>query len=279
MDHQADKQEFPLMDDLRTRILKSVGQATATQWISSQQEKQMMPRLTRPSLPRLSAKELESLQKSDTGIFLPRRRQSVEVHGAENPSPKSSFGFSGSFTKIVATSQSVDGFLLLKIDRKKLGYLNSDSLRMFRWDEQLRRFELIRYSIVDSHREYVVARIALPGVYTIIGLHAHQAVLETIQIACQSKGVYQRLPVKSREAQKKRICGLVLCARKNGQLLDGLGDDICDDCLAIPTDRFFDLPECQIIEEVTCRDSDWECIRPFEIIGSEGRPHNRGIGC
>src|SRR5215216_6362318 len=100
MDHQSDKQELPLMDDLLTRMLNSVGNATATQWTASQKEKQMMPRLTRPSLAGLTLKELKRLHKSDAGIFLPRLGQWAEVHLAENPSPKGSFGFTGSFAKI-----------------------------------------------------------------------------------------------------------------------------------------------------------------------------------
>src|SRR5687767_6357949 len=62
------------------------------------------------------------------------------------------------------------------------------------------------------------------------------------------------------------------------QLVDGPGN-ICDDCLGIPTDVFFDLPECQIIEETRCTDSDWECVGPFEIIGTEDEVFTRGIGC
>ena len=41
--------------------------------------------------------------------------------------------------------------------------------------------------------------------YTVIGLHRHPAVLETIRIACERKGAYPRLPAKSRDALKKRI--------------------------------------------------------------------------
>lgn len=279
MDLESDKQEAPLIRDLRDKVLKSVGQATETQWTTSQQEKHMMPRLARPSLARLSAKELERLHESDAGIFLPRHRQSLDVCGADNPSPNASFGFTGVFAKVVAKSQSVDGFLVLKTERKKLEHLASESLRMFRWDERQRRFKLVPHSMVDPQGAYVAARIARPGVYAIIGLPLHPAVLETVNIACQLKGLYRRVPTELRHALKKRTCELILCARDMGQFLDGLRGNICDDCLGIPTDVFVDLPECQLIGEIRCTDSDWECVGPFEIIGTEDEVFNRGIGC
>lgn len=282
MDLDTDKQEASLIHDLREKVLKSVGKATATQWTTSQQAKHTMPRIAQPSLAGLSAQELERLRKSDAGIFLPRYRQSLEVSGAENPSPKASFGFTEVFANVSAKSRAVDGFLVLKIKRKQAKQLAPESLRMFRWDERQRHFKLVPHSVVDPQGAYVAARIAYPGLYTIIGLHLDVAVLETVKIACQLKELSQRVPTEARDALKKRTCEQILCAGDSGQPMGGDRGNLCEQCIEMPTDLFFDLPECQILTERRCTDADWECVGPFEIIRDEDNARAAsysGIGC
>ena len=73
---------------------------------------------------------------------------------------------------------------------------------MFRRDERQRRFKLVPYSMVDPQGAYVSARIAHHGLYAIIGLHLDPAVLETVKIVCQLKGLSQRVPTEARDALK-----------------------------------------------------------------------------
>jgi photosystem II stability/assembly factor-like uncharacterized protein len=275
----ANQQDAPLRGDLLDSVLKNVGKAAVAQWTAALREKQALPRLAPAKAARLSAKELERLHRSNGGIFLPRHPQSVVVSRADNLLPKASFGFTGVFAKVVAKSQFIDGILVLRTEHKQVEHLVSESLRMFRWDERQRRFKLVPHSMVDPQGGYVSARIAHPGVYAIIGLHLDPAVLETVKIVCQLKELSQRVPIAAREALKKRTCELILCAGDRGAAVGGDGSNLCEQCIEIPTDVFFDLPECQILTEPRCTDSDWECVGPFEIIGEEDSVFNRGIGC
>jgi hypothetical protein len=70
----------------------------------------------------------------------------------------------------------------LRFNSDKLGNIARDTLRLFKWDEQSKLFELISCSGVISKQDFVWGKIHRPGLYAIIGLNSNPLFVRTIQV-------------------------------------------------------------------------------------------------
>jgi hypothetical protein len=256
-------------------VLASVDRASAEERVRFAEAKQDMLRLGRPTPPPLTLAERAALDASTAGIVLPFLPGAPRVVPTPNPAPSSSFGFA---SDSVLVEQTADHHIVIKTDGARVRRLQPESLRIFRWDAQQRRFALIHGSSPGPGGSFATARIAEGGIYTVVGLPAAPPLLETVTVACRLARQHRDDPADTRAAQQKRTCELVLCAADPGPTAPASLRDICEACLTMPTDAFFDLPECQILSEAACRDSDWDSVGPIVITGGP-EPFNRGIGC
>ena len=242
---------------------------------------------------------LDEFETSEVGGFISKEFTSVHLRLGENPNEKGSFGFVGSYAAVEAEG-SLDGLLALRFDPAKLGWVVRESLRLFRWDESTERFLMIPGSDVSRVGDYVFGQISQPGLYAIIGVHAHPLVLGTIWVFCNFRDLIHAIPSEMGRDFQDRICQLILCApdlmnvmkdpsvfqesaRANGWEgflppegggleLPPLGDsfqDWCERCTGI---RYGSLPECEIIDRggllpVFCVAPRWETVGPIDLSG------------
>jgi photosystem II stability/assembly factor-like uncharacterized protein len=265
-------------------ILRAVGRAAPDDWRAALRAKHRQPRRRRPAPPRLSTDAFAHLASNEAGLLdSPAAGERISVPVAENPAPHGSFGFAGVCANVESDQTFTATFLYVSTTGGHVEHLQPDSLRLFRWDATRRRFALVPHSQSHPEAGYVAGRIVRGGLYAVIGLPRHAALLETVRIACGLRDRLRRAGPSSRDAFKKRLCELVLCARDLWPVntRDSLPIDVCRTCLEMPSDALFDLPECELIGPGVreCRDGAWENLGPFEIVGTTGEAFNRGIGC
>lgn len=241
---------------------------------------------------------LEKLKENEVGIFVGKQDHQASVELARNPDEKGSFGFVGIFATVEANSPFVDGLLVLPFNPKKLELVARESLRLFRWDENTKRFAKVPRSEVSRAGNYVFGHITQPGQYTIIGVNAHPLVLHTVKVLCALRGVLRAAPRELGRTIQDRICQLILCAP---DMLEAVKDplvwnelyregalegyplpngdpglppyvdvsqNLCERCLGMPVAV---VPECEIIDEglfgPICVDLGWASVGPFDLSG------------
>lgn len=241
------------------------------------------------------------------GAYLPGgAKPKVTIAGAKNPAADSSFGFVGK-TVSVKSDGLVDGVLALPFATDKLDDIARQSLRLFRFDPQEKRFRIVRGSVPSAYGDYVFGRIATTGHYSIIGLRTEPASLQTFRVAA-ALGPVGRMFGDMPEL-RERLCLLILCAPELqarfddphvmeqmmwAHAMDGLpypsermpppnrrGDgfrgDICDFCLGQSGTR---IPEIDILEEFPpfgttpgCNEGPWETAGPVDLAGCVKHVH------
>lgn len=86
-----------------------------------------------------------------------------------------------------------------------------ETLRLFRWDENMQSFQNIFSSGVRNYgNDYVWGRITLPGTYAIIGLQSHPLVIRTAKIFAILSDLMNELKPEVRKRLHERICKLIL---------------------------------------------------------------------
>jgi hypothetical protein len=142
--------------------------------------------------------------------------------------------------------------ITIEYSPEHLGWVNPESLRVFRVDVEKRRWELIEDSGPEG-RGAVRARIHQPGVYGVVGLPSHPAVLEAVRRVCT-------LPSGALTGERLSpglapICLQILCAPggdrwtgADGPPLPpgGFDDSVCDFCTGLHPPAS-GLPECQLL--------------------------------
>jgi hypothetical protein len=186
---------------------------------------------------------LRETARSHPAAFLPDDEDlRVEVRPVRNPRPRASLGFVGAFADVTAEETSIPGTLVLRIEPKRLGAVAPESLRLFRWVAQAKRFTLVEPS-GPGDGSFVWGRITTPGRYAVIGLNVDPSVLATIR----TLAAVRDLPDIDKEpggALHRRICELVVCAPE-------LGDESkrrCADCQKLS--QPFELPEFELLPAV-----------------------------
>jgi hypothetical protein len=224
------------------------------------------------------------------------RRDTLErLDWKEPPLPQASFGYVNDWMQVDGALH--DAYLIVPFDRSRLGWINSRTLRLFRFDARRRRFEPLTESRVDAKAGIVYAPISQRGDYGIAGLHGHPLVKETISLLCEWRSRIGTLPESGHKAFGDRICEMVLCAADMKGFLesrteleklvgklgkdspDGMppllsrpafpGETICDRCHGaggfLP-----EMPECHILKEPPdrpCHAAQWENVGPRHISG------------
>lgn len=140
------------------------------------------------------------------------------VHEIGNPAQRSSFGFVGGCVRLQSKSSVLSGTLLMPFRADKLGAVARETLRMFIWNEDNRRFEIVPWSGVAQAGDYVWGRVVQPGVYAVIGLNMDPRILRTIFVFKEMKGFIANLGSKEAEVFRGRICQLILCTPGNAVL-------------------------------------------------------------
>jgi hypothetical protein len=83
----------------------------------------------RPTLDHLSASQSKALAASEAGFFIPRTgKPTVGVKTAQNPAPRSNFGFVDAFASMDTSVEFLDGFLVLKTNAESLSHVNDQGL-------------------------------------------------------------------------------------------------------------------------------------------------------
>ena len=173
--------------------------------------------------------------------FIPDGRERVDVVAVRNPPTRASFGWVGASAEVRSKTGGVAGVLVLGVDARRLrtlGTVASESLRLFRWEADARRFTLVEQSGCDDGT-FVWGRVEAEGTYAAIGLNTDPAVLATIR----TLAAMRELPVMADaepNALHARVCELVLC-------MAGESEDqkLCAACRALPNP--FELPEFELL--------------------------------
>jgi hypothetical protein len=150
------------------------------------------------------------------GLLLGAAPQSTAVTDTSNPSPNGSFGFVGTFAKVDVDPESLPTTLVLRYDPQKLGFVGERSLRVFRWEDQAERFNLVIDGGVNVSSDYVWGRITQPGTYAIIGLSQHPLIYNTIDMRCVFDGLFGGAGSDILRELDSRLCPLIYCLGQDG---------------------------------------------------------------
>jgi hypothetical protein len=224
--------------------------------------------------------------------------KTVFVDASKNPAPDTSFGFISVFADVKIPEKHPWTTLALKFNPKKLGWIERESLRMFRFDPDSKQYKMAPITNVSQAGDYVWGQITQSGTYALIGVHSHPAVLGTVRTICGFRNLHEFLNPGLQRLLRERICALILCPPdgfreifdppfldnfdrhgggrdypiprdETGQIpgsLNGAGN-ICDLCFGNPGGL---LPECEIVDRPpppTCVDTRWSTVGPVDLAG------------
>lgn len=177
----------------------------------------------------------------------------LKLRAAEDPGTVSSFGNVGRFVRVEADGSFRDATLKIGLTPAEANQVNPVSLRIFRYDEQRKSFQLVSRSGLGNEGSYVWGRIRKPGIYGVFGLPRDQARLLTLQALRLSQSLaelYRSLSGTDRPFIE-RICQLILCPPFTGlsdilinpDELDKLGfEDWVGDARLLEGDIFGPIP-------------------------------------
>jgi hypothetical protein len=161
---------------------------------------------------------IRELLEGKSGLFLAERPAEVAVERAGNPAPRGSFGYVDCFVTVRAgRGEFPRGKLVVGVEREMLRTVDPETLRVFRWDEKERAFELVFRSAPGQTRDYVWADVSEPGLYGVIGVDAHPLVVRTIGLLGYLKGLFAL--DREEGGLQRRICELILCSPEMQELV------------------------------------------------------------
>jgi hypothetical protein len=177
----------------------------------------------------------------------------LRVTDIKRPLPRSSFGSIERYVEVGGAERGFEpGTITIEYSPEHLGWVDPESLRVFRVDVEKRRWELVGDSGPEG-RGVVRARIERPGIYGVVGLPKHPAVLETVRRVCTLPSA--ELPGERLSPGLAPICLQILCAPGADRWTDadgpplppgGFGDSVCDFCTGVHPPAG-GLPECQLL--------------------------------
>ncbi len=185
----------------------------------------------------------------------PNEKPELPVRDVESPLPRSSFGSIERYVEVGADAERgfEPGTITIEYSPEQLGWVDPETLRVFRLDVEARRWELVPDSGPDG-RGAVRALVGQPGTYGVVGLPGHPAVLEAVRRVCTLPS--RDLPAERPLLGLAPICLEILCAPgldswsdgSSGTLLPpgGFGDSVCDFCAGLRP-LAGGLPECQLL--------------------------------
>src|ERR1700738_3719042 len=111
----------------------------------------------------------------------------IKVEEIDNPLPRTSFGNIDRFVQVRSASRGQSfkpALLTIPFTEKDLGWVDDATLRVFEVNGKKLEYQLVKKSGVEAGQQYAYAYIERPGVYGIIGLPSHPAVLDTVRLFC-----------------------------------------------------------------------------------------------
>jgi hypothetical protein len=185
----------------------------------------------------------------------PNEKPDLRVRDVESPLPRSSFGSIERYVEVGADGERgfEPGTITIEYSPEQLGWVDPETLRVFRLDVEAREWELVPDSGPDG-RGAVRADVRRPGIYGVVGLPGHSAVLEAVRRVCRLPSA--ELPGEHPWSGLPSICLEILCTPdvdrwsdgSNRPLLPpgGFGDSVCDFCAGLqPLPG--GLPECRLL--------------------------------
>ncbi len=180
-------------------------------WEKASEQKRAMPRGL-PELEDPGPRAFGNAPARSRGIFLASGGGKAEVSPWDRPVARGSFGFVGAFARLTSGARKLRGTLVLRFDAKKLGYVSRDTLRLFRYDDKRKEYDLIADSAVSRAGDYVYGDVSEAGSYAIIGVNTHPVLFFATRVLCDTSVVTAALPTETRDAISRRICQVILCA-------------------------------------------------------------------
>jgi hypothetical protein len=144
----------------------------------------------------------------------------VKLRRANNPSPKGSFGYIGRFVRIdIEGDHFHPGTVVIAFNPKHLGSVAIETLRVFQWIPERKRYRLIHRSGVGQTRDYVWGKIDEPGLYAVIGVNADPLVARTLGLMHYLHGWVHTGGSQAQSNLHRRICKLLLGNAQTQNLL------------------------------------------------------------
>jgi hypothetical protein len=157
--------------------------------------------------------EIEEAGQCECAAYRPDGGSWKHLAPAENPSPKGSFGYVGSFAELPPgpAGSTTKGTLFFPIHPEKLQGVAKGTLRVFRWNPKERGWELIARSAVGQTSDYVWARVTGPGIYGLIGVHSDPLIARSLALFAVLRGALE-LPFEGFGSKLgEKLCVFLLC--------------------------------------------------------------------
>jgi hypothetical protein len=158
-----------------------------------------------------------------------RYKKTLRLYKAQNPRPKSSFGFASDPVEVRSTAKLFHAKLKISLNRSKIVEIDPSSVRIFRYDNLTGNWQLVAQSGPSVNGKYAWGSIRSSGIYVAIGLPSDPWLLQTIAVI----NSYMPWLQAARETQSldqllDHICKIILCddvfkdVRNNPALTDKL---------------------------------------------------------
>lgn len=129
----------------------------AQAWEAALADKTALAPAPEPWAPELDEAMLRRLRRASAVLISDDDGGRVEasLRPADNPDPQGSFGFIDAFLAVTADEEFRAATLVLRTERDKIGPIVTETLRVFRWDEDARRYRRVTPSGVASDGSYL----------------------------------------------------------------------------------------------------------------------------
>jgi photosystem II stability/assembly factor-like uncharacterized protein len=188
---------------------------------------------------------------------------------------------------VTTKKEALDAILYVSADTEGLKFLQHDSITLFQFNQTTKSYSMVRNAFFFEKEKLYGFRIRSAGIYTILGLPKHPALLKTLELFSAFESRFQILPPLSRLELRNRICQMILCAPTDFSKLlfpstvgetSSFSKGSCDLCLSLPEHILPSLPENLIPPTSSCATSEWVnkgnynvsgCIRQLQLLRNQ----------
>ena len=167
-------------------------------------------------------------------------------------------GYTGRCVEVPDNSfKTSSAVIQIGLSSEELSGLNPETLRIFRWAEEVKNYELVPYSKLSSSGDYVWGTIYEPGIYAVFGLPADRARRDSLRL-------YQIMKPWMRAAAVTSVS------------IPGMIDKICTQILCEQFMGLYEKPE--VLDALGLSDNLGRDLeeRGLPLRDNKGRPHGRG---